>query len=50
MIPYKTQKKYQKLFDQYVLNLAKSSNKNDKELELIFDKIFDVYIKNVNQL
>lgn len=50
MVPYKTQKKYSKLFDEYVLSLAKSPNKNEKELTAILDKVLAAYVKNIQQL
>lgn len=50
MVPYKTQKKYSKLFDEYVLSLAKSPNKNEKELTAILDKVLAAYVKNIQKL
>jgi hypothetical protein len=50
MIPFKTQRKYQKLYEQYVLSLAKSSNKSEADLEQMFSKIFGAFTENVSQL
>ncbi len=50
-LPYKTQKKYSKLFDQYVLNLAKLPNKIKTDgFITIFDNIIEKYQKNVNKI
>ena len=46
-MPYKTQKKYAKLFDQYIQNLAKSPATSQDDLTKIFDRIFDGYVKDV---
>lgn len=51
VIPYETQKKYWRLFESYVLNLAKSPSKNEKDLTEIFDTVFDQFRDKVeNQL
>ena len=49
-VPFKTQRKYEKLFDQYILNLVRSPNQSQDDLTMIFDKIFGLYQGNVNKL
>lgn len=41
VVPYETQKRYWRLFESYVLNLAKSPSKNERDLTEIFDTVFE---------
>jgi len=49
-IPLKTQRKYLDLYDQYVINLARSSNQTPDDLKTIFDKIYSEYAANVTRI
>lgn len=49
-IPLKTQRKYLDLYDQYVINLARSSNQTPDDLKKIFDKIYNEYTSNVSRI
>jgi hypothetical protein len=41
VVPYEAQKRYWRLFESYVLNLAKSPSKNERDLTEIFDTVFE---------
>jgi hypothetical protein len=50
IVPLKTQRKYAKLFDSYVLSLARSSNQSNTDRAELFDKRFGAYTLNVKTL
>ena len=50
LVSLKTQRKYAKVYDQYVLTLFKSPGKKESELISAFDAVMDKYTSLTNAL